>query len=104
MRFAAAQWASVLRDGAWLRHAAQANHQAQVLAAGLRAIGFALLAPVDANAIFVELPPNVVAALEQRGWHFYRFIGEHGYRLMCSWQTRDADIAAFLDDARRASQ
>ena len=37
MRFAAAQWDAILRDGAWLRHAAHANAMARKLAAGLRA-------------------------------------------------------------------
>jgi threonine aldolase len=103
MRFAAAQWVAVLRDGAWLRHGAHANRQARVLAAGLQVIGFTLLAPVDANGVFVELPPAVYAALESRGWHFYKFVGEDGYRLMCSWETQDADVAAFLADARAAA-
>lgn len=101
MRFAGAQWSAVLRDGAWLRLGAQANRQARVLAAGLRELGFRLVAPTEANGVFVELPPAAVAALEARGWHFYRFIGEHGYRLMCSWETRDEDVAAFLADAAR---
>ena len=103
MRFASAQWSAVLRDGAWLRHGGHANRQAQVLAKGLRELGFTLAAPVEANGVFVELPPKVYAALEARGWHFYKFVGEHGYRLMCSWETRDAEIAAFLADARAAA-
>lgn len=103
MRFASAQWAALLRDGAWLRHAAHANRQAQVLAAGLRGLGFKLLAPTEANGVFVELPPRVFAGLEARGWRFYKFLGEDGYRLMCSWETRDAEIAAFLADARAAA-
>lgn len=102
MRFAGAQWAAVLREGAWLRHAAHANRQAQVLAAGLRESGCTLLAPVEANGVFVELPPAVYAALTARGWHFYKFIGEHGYRLMCSWATTAEDVAAFLADVRAA--
>ncbi len=100
MRFASAQWNALLRDGAWLRHAAHANRQAQALATGLRALGCAFLAPVEASGVFVELAPAAVAALEARGWHFYKFIGEHGYRLMCSWDTRDSDVAAFLADVR----
>ncbi len=98
-RFAAAQWVAVLRDGAWLRHAAHANRQARALAAGLRALGFSLVAPTEANGVFVEFTPAVAAALEARGWHFYRFVGEHGYRLMCAWDTADADVAALLADA-----
>jgi threonine aldolase len=102
MRFASAQWAAVLRDGTWLRHAAHANHQAQVLSAGLQALGFPLVAPTEVNGVFIELPPRVVDGLKQRGWHFYKFVGEHGYRLMCSWETQDSDVAAFLADARAA--
>jgi threonine aldolase len=102
MRFASAQWVAVLRDGAWLRHAAHANAQAKRLADGLVALGFKLVAPVEANGVFVEFAPAVVAALETRGWHFYKFIGEHGYRLMCSWETRDEEVAAFLADAKAA--
>jgi threonine aldolase len=29
--------------------------------------------------------------------------GEDGYRLMCSWDTQDSDVAAFLADAREAN-
>jgi threonine aldolase len=102
MRFAAAQWTAMLREGAWLRHAAHANRQAQVLAAGLRSLGFTLVVPTEANGVFVELPPRVVAFLEACGWQFYRFVGEHGYRLMCSWDTRDDEVAAFLADAQKS--
>ena len=102
MRFASAQWVAVLRDGVWLRHAAHANRHAGILAEGLRELGFRLLLPVEANAVFVEMRPPVAAALEARGWRFYRFMGEHGYRLMCSWQTTASDVASFLADVRRA--
>lgn len=101
MRFAAAQWVAVLRDGTWLRNAGHANRQARVLAGGMRELGFTLVAPVEANGVFVELAPPVAAALAARGWQFYPFVGEHGYRLMCSWNTDDGEIAAFLEDARR---
>jgi threonine aldolase len=94
MRFSSAQWAAVLRDGAWLRHAAHANAQAKKLAAGLKKLGLKLVAPVQANGVFVELRPAVFHALERRGWHFYKFVGEHGYRLMCAWDTRDEARAA----------
>jgi threonine aldolase len=102
MRFAGAQWAAVLQDGAWLRHAAHANRMARKLAEGLVALGCPLVAPTEANGVFVELAPSKVAALEARGWHFYKFVGEHGYRLMCSWATTEAEVAAFLADARAA--
>ncbi|PAW65711.1 MAG: threonine aldolase [Opitutia bacterium Tous-C1TDCM] len=98
-RFASAQWVAVLRDGAWLRHAAHANQMARTLSAGLQRLGFALVEPTEANGVFVRMTPSVYAALEARGWHFYKFVGDDGYRLMCSWDTREADVAAFLADA-----
>ncbi len=104
MRFAAAQWSGMLRDGAWLRHATHANTMAQRLASGLRTLpGARLLFPVEANGVFVELPPAVAAKLAALGWHFYAFVGPHGYRLMCSWDTQPAEVDAFLADARAAA-
>jgi threonine aldolase len=100
MRFASAQWVAVLRDGAWLRHAGHANRMARKLADGLRELGLTLIAPTEANGVFVEMPGALAHGLEARGWHFYRFVGEHGYRLMCSWATTEDDVAEFLADAR----
>jgi threonine aldolase len=101
MRFAAAQWVGMLRDGAWLRHADHANACARRLADALRAIpGLRLLFEPEANGVFVEMPPPLHVALTERGWHFYRFLGENGYRLMCSWATTDATIDAFIADVR----
>src|SRR5881628_3711758 len=54
MRFAAAQWIAILRDGAWIRHAMQANRQAEALSSGLRKLGFKLIVPVEANGVFIE--------------------------------------------------
>lgn len=103
MRYAGAQWNAVLQHDTWLRQGAHANRQARALADGLQKLGFNLAVPVEANGVFVELPSEVYATLASRGWQFYRFVGEHGYRLMCSWDTRDEDIVAFLADARAAA-
>ena len=98
-RFAAAQWAGMLESGAWLRHAAHANAMAQRLAAGLRPLPHVrFIAEPEANGVFVELPADVVTTLWARGWHFHRFIGEHGYRLMCSWATPPESVDRFVAD------
>ena len=99
MRYIAAPWVHLLRDGAWLRHAAHANQMAARLARALKKIkGVELLMPRQANGVFVELPLPVIDALHARGWHFYTFIGAGGARLMCSWDTTQEDVDDFATD------
>lgn len=103
MRYHGAQWTGMLRDGAWLRHARHANAMARRLADALKEIpGVKLVLEPEANAVFVELPKPVADQLMHGGWHFYNFIGAHGYRLMCSWATTEQEIGAFAADLRAA--
>ena len=96
MRFISAPWVGMLKDGAWLRHGAHANAMAARLEAALRNLpGVKLLFPRQANAVFVELPAAVIAALHARGWWFYNFIGAGGCRLMCAWDTTEKDVDDF---------
>ncbi|MFI4887443.1 MAG: threonine aldolase family protein [Burkholderiales bacterium] len=101
MRFIAAPWLGVLENGAWLAHAAHANAMAARLAGGLAAIPqVRLLAPVEANGVFVDLPKHAIDALHDKGWRFYVFIGETGARLMCSWDTPADAVDRLLADLR----
>jgi threonine aldolase len=94
-RYVAAPWVALLESGAWLRNAAHANAMAGRLAQELRAFpALRVLYPVQANAVFVEMPGPWVNALHARGWHFYTIAG--GQRLMCSWDTEPADVDAFV--------
>jgi threonine aldolase len=101
MRYQAAPWIAVLRDGAWLRHASHANRCARRLGEGLASIpGMELRYPVEANAAFVSMPPAVAQALHDRGWHFYPFSVARAWRFVCNWATTDEAIDALLEDAR----
>jgi threonine aldolase len=104
MRFLAAPWVGVLRDGAWLRYASHANAMAAELERGLRELpGVTIAHPRGANAVFAMLPPEMTTALHAKGWHFYSDVDPSGAaRLMCSWDTTAEDVAAFLRDARGA--
>jgi threonine aldolase len=99
-RFAGAQWAAMLKDGAWLRHAAHANRCATLLADRVRAGGkIPVLFQPEVNTVFLKLAPELARRLGQR-WAFRDFFGEHSYRLMCSWATQIAaveELVAALD-------
>ena len=101
MRFLAAPWVGMLKDGAWLRHAAHANLMAQLLWDSRQGIaGAEILFPRQANSVFVQLPQPVIDQLRRRGWLFYSFIGKGGCRLMCSWDTDEKDVKNFVSDLK----
>ena len=101
MRFAAAQWESMIESGAWLGNAQRANRAARRLSDGLGALpGVRLQFKTEVNGVFVEFPKAAAERLMALGWHFYPFFGPNGYRLMCSWATEDSKVDHFLADAR----
>lgn len=104
MRFLAAQFDAYLTDDLWLRLAAYANAAAARLARGLAALpGATLRYPVEANEIFVELPEPVIQGLIADGFAFYRWPGEGAtlLRLVTAFNTRGADVDAFIASAQR---
>ena len=103
MRFLAAPWVGMLRDGAWLRHARHSNEMAALLERALRGVeGVRVVHPVEANSVFAVFPPGVAAALRARGWRFYDFIGSGGVRLMCGWDVTPEDVGTFAADLAEA--
>ncbi len=104
MRFLSAPWVGMLQNGAWLRRAAHANAMAGRLRDGLQGIAEArILFPTQANSVFVDLPAHAIRALRHGGWKFYTFIGEGGCRLMCAWDTTEADVDRFVADLKQAN-
>ena len=89
MRFLSAPWVGLLRDGAWLRHAAQRQrHGPPAPRRGWPpSPASRVRRPPQANSLFVDLPPGVGDALRARGWRFYDFIAGAGSRLMTAWDT-----------------
>ncbi len=105
MRFVSAQLNAFLADGLWLKMAGHANAMAQRLAQGLtggpgRIPGARLVSPVEANEIFVVLPPAVIAGLREAGAEFYDWAGEPNLiRLVTAWDTDPAKVERFLNTA-----
>ncbi len=70
-RFVAAQIEAYLTEDLWLRLARHANAMADRLAAGLAAAGLLPAWPVEANEVFVTLPPPIDARLKAAGASYY---------------------------------
>jgi threonine aldolase len=102
MRFLAAPWVGMLQNGVWLKYARHANAMAELLHDELAAIpDVKILFPRQANSVFAELPPAIIRGLWDRGWMFYTFIGVGGCRFMCSWDTSEQDVRAFVEDIKQ---
>ncbi|MGD0173968.1 MAG: low specificity L-threonine aldolase [Anaerolineales bacterium] len=102
MRFLAAPWIGLLKNETWLKNAEHANRSAAALESQLKKIPeLKILMPCQANSVFVQMPQTLIHSLHEKGWHFYNFIGEDGVRLMCSWDTREEDIRAFVADIKK---
>src|SRR5436190_683563 len=99
MRLVTAPWLALLEGDVWLSNARHANAMARRLSERITNLpGVRLLAPVQANGVFVELPAAVQARLREKGWRFYTFLGETGCRLMCAWDTTPDTVDRFAAD------
>jgi threonine aldolase len=104
MCFLAAQLDAYLEGDLWLENARHANRLAAELARGLSAIKAVRLEhPVEANELFVTLPEPVIRGLEADGFRFYRWMDDNSttLRLVTSFETDPAHVAAFVASARR---
>jgi threonine aldolase len=101
MRFASAQLLAYVEDGLWLRLAAAANAAAARIAAGIAGLpGVRLLAPVEANELFLELAGEAMEALEREGFQFYRRSRTLA-RFVCRFDLTDAEADALVAALRR---
>jgi len=101
MRFASAQLIAYAENDLWLEMARASNRIAARIAAALRDIPVArLLAPVEANEIFLELPDGAMDALERDGFQFYRRSRTLA-RFVCRFDTSEAEADALAAALRR---
>ncbi len=103
MRFISAQFTALLSDDLWKRNASHANEMARRLGEGVSAIaGVGLAYPVEANGVFVTLPPEVTEALQKRH-PFYVWDEATGVvRWMASFDTSADDVDALVESVREA--
>jgi threonine aldolase len=101
MRFISAQYLGYFNDDLWKKNASHSNAMASLLAGKVKNIGrLKITQPVQANAVFVIIPPAVVEKLIEK-YFFYAWnenISE--YRWMTSWDTTESDIDGFVNSLK----
>lgn len=103
MRYNAAQFIAMYEGDLWLRSAAHANAMAARLARGIESLpGVTLMQPQRVNSLFVQLPAHTIKPLQDE-FHFYDWIeADSIVRMVCSWDTTEADVDAFIAGIGRA--
>ncbi|MFN3836281.1 MAG: threonine aldolase family protein [Brevundimonas sp.] len=87
----------LLESGDWEAGGAHANLMAQRLAAGIATRSpFVLAHPVEANAVFLRMPPEAHARLNALGWACYGF-DDGSVRFVCSWATQSAAVDELIE-------
>jgi threonine aldolase len=101
MRYVSAQLDALLTGDLWQRSGTHANAMARRLADAVGHLeGVTITQPVEANAVFAVLAPEVTERL-QREWPFYVWNDNTGeVRWMCAWDTAPEDVDAFAADIR----
>ena len=100
MRFVSAQFTALLSGDLWRTNAEQANRMARRLADGVAGMegvdGVEVAHPVEANAVFAAIPPDVARAL-QHEYPFYVWDeATHVVRWMTSFDTTEGDVDDFV--------
>jgi threonine aldolase len=101
MRFASAQLMAYVENGLWLKLAASSNAVGARIAAGIDGLaGLRVIAPVEANELFLELPPGAMDALERDGFQFYRRSATLA-RFVCRFDCTTDEADALMASLRR---
>jgi threonine aldolase len=105
MRLLSAQMQAYLEGDLWLANARHANAMAARLHAGLAQIpSIEFPYAVAANMLFPKFPDGMAAKLKAAGFKFYDNRWAPGVcRLVTAFNTREDDVDAFIDAARRAA-
>lgn len=102
MRFITSQFTAYLTDDLWLENARHANDMAKYLKnAVIDLPGVEIIYPVQANAVFVRLPPHVIELLQAERFFYVWDEAKAVARWMASWDTTREDIDEFVAALRR---
>jgi len=98
MRYLSAQYLAYFQDDLWLQNAGHSNAMAACLASQIRNLqGVHFTQKVESNSLFLILPQEVIRKMLEK-YFFYMWdenVGE--IRLVCSWDTAQPDVDAFVE-------
>ncbi|SJN25760.1 Low-specificity L-threonine aldolase [Microbacterium esteraromaticum] len=108
MRFVSAQLIALLEGDLWLRNARHSNAMAQRLRAAIEqgiadgaVSGVEFTQPTQANGVFATLPDGVADKLRE-SFRFYDWdAARNEVRWMCSFDTHEDDVDAFVAELGR---
>ena len=96
-RFIAAQFAALLSNNLWYRMASHSNNMARLLESKINSLaGVQITQNVDANALFVIIPEQIIQPLRAQ-YPFYEWdAATHEQRWMCSFDTTEEEVIGFV--------
>ncbi|MFS0734085.1 low specificity L-threonine aldolase [Microbacterium sp. 1P10UB] len=108
MRFVSAQLIALLENDLWLRNATHSNAMAKRLRTAVEAgladgsiAGVSFTQPTQSNGVFATLPDGVADRLRER-FRFYDWdAARNEVRWMCSFDTSEDDVDAFVAELGR---
>jgi threonine aldolase len=98
MRFISAQYIAYFRNDLWRKNAEHSNSMALVLAENLKSLKqIHITQRVESNGVFAIIPRSVAKKVSKK-YFFYPWNElTSEYRLMTSWDTKEEDIADFVE-------
>ena len=98
MRYLSAQYLAYFQEDLWLKNARHANAMAACLADQIRNLtGVRFTQKVEANSLFLILPPEAIRKLLEKYFFYMWNEDANEIRLVCSWDTTQADVDAFVE-------
>jgi threonine aldolase len=97
MRFIAVQFEALLTNDLWRRSAEHGNRMARLLEKEISRIPeVKVVWKVEANGVFTQIPRHSIEKIKQ-DYYFYMWVEEESIvRWMCSFDTTEDDIRAFI--------
>lgn len=101
-RFIAAQFSAILREQLWLRVASHANAMAQRMSSEVsRLPGVQVVYPTQANAIFVQMPHELIEPLQQTCFFYVWDLHQSVVRWVCSYDTTEDEVNHFVSSLKQ---